>query len=60
MIKNYCPVCGKEMDETYMGRDYCYDCMKYLEDDDIDLVKEACKRGLVYVNGKWVDDVKNS
>lgn len=25
-IIHICPVCGKEMDETYMGRDYCEDC----------------------------------
>ena len=24
--KNYCPICGKEMNETYLGRQYCKDC----------------------------------
>lgn len=30
-IIHICPVCGKEMDETYMGRDYCADCAAKLE-----------------------------
>ena len=24
--KIVCPVCGKEMDETYRGNQYCYEC----------------------------------
>lgn len=26
-----CPVCGKEMDETYLGRQYCKECEERLK-----------------------------
>ena len=32
IVKIKCPICGKEMDETYLGRHYCYDCAKNVED----------------------------
>ena len=33
-IIHRCPVCGKEMEETYLGRDYCYECeKKYFPED---------------------------
>ena len=27
-----CPLCGKIMDETESGKQYCYDCAKLLEE----------------------------
>ena len=32
-IVHICPVCGKEMNETYLGRDYCDECARKLEGD---------------------------
>ncbi len=29
--KIVCPVCGKEMDETYRGNQYCYECERKLK-----------------------------
>lgn len=26
--KIVCPICGREMDESYLGEQYCYDCKK--------------------------------
>lgn len=32
---NLCPVCGEPMEETYLGRQYCYNCeKKYMEKQD--------------------------
>lgn len=28
--KTVCPICGSEMDETYMGVQYCHNCEEYL------------------------------
>lgn len=28
---SFCPICGKEMDETYHGRQYCKDCENKLK-----------------------------
>lgn len=30
-VVHICPVCGKEMNETYLGRDYCEECARKLE-----------------------------
>jgi hypothetical protein len=32
--KSVCPICGGEMDETYMGTHYCKKCEEYLLGDD--------------------------
>ena len=32
--KPICPVCGKEMDETYLGRQYCKECEVKLKDEN--------------------------
>ena len=32
VIIHVCPICGKEMNETYLGRDYCDDCAALLEE----------------------------
>lgn len=29
-----CAICGKEMDETELGKQYCYHCEKKWFDDD--------------------------
>lgn len=30
-IIEVCPICGKSMNETYLGRDYCDDCAEILK-----------------------------
>lgn len=30
----HCVICGKEIDETELGKQYCYDCEKKWLDDD--------------------------
>lgn len=32
-IKIICPVCGREMDETYTGNQYCWVCAQSLKDN---------------------------
>lgn len=32
-IKIVCPVCGREMDETYTGNQYCWACAQSLKDN---------------------------
>lgn len=32
-IKIVCPVCGREMDETYTGNQYCWVCAQSLKNN---------------------------
>lgn len=32
-IKIVCPVCGREMDETYTGNQYCWVCAQSIKDN---------------------------
>ena len=32
IIIHVCPVCGREMNETYLSRDYCEECAQKLKD----------------------------